>query len=458
MLLKKTSKITVLDLTHGGAVIARKLRKISDSVTGVDVYRTLSIESLEELENDGIKTSTEPLDPLDFDIIIAPVHLDPGYPMLAGAATRKIPVISHHQAVGQILSTYDLMNKTLIELTGTKAKTSTAILLADIISKEKKVVSHTSRGLEDRRTGTIIKKGLSITPASILTALDAVNGAGIDFNVFIAEVSIGGTGFADIGIITTIANDYTIANNTKLASDSKRRMILDAKPGSKLVVNNDALRFFGACRRDIEIISFTDSVHASCNVYFEDLDKKGGTIAYFLGKEHGKIHIREAEDYDISSYKTAFVCATAAALAMDIDADTIEKAFLGFKGAQGRMTKKSVDGRILIDNSNSGMDIRTAQKALKYAQEEGGRIVMVLGEEAKEVCEGLAPAGVEQFIKNHINELGELVLVGERMKPLARDTKDAKMYYAGDLPGGIELAKSLTKEKDIILSCVKCFR
>jgi UDP-N-acetylmuramyl pentapeptide synthase len=223
-------------------------------------------------------------------------------------------------------------------------------------------------------------------------------------------------------------------------------------------VNNDALRFFGACRRDIEIISFTDSVNASCNLYFEDLDKKGGTIAYFLGKEHGKIHIREAHDYDITSYKTAFVCATAAALALGIDANTIERAFLGFKGAQGRMTKRSVDGRILIDNSNSGMDIRTAHKALKYAQEEGGRIVMVLGEEAKEVCEGLDPSGVERFINDHSNELSALVLVGERMRPLARDAKYTKIYYSLDLPGGIELAKSLTKEKDIILSCVKCFR
>lgn len=467
LLLKKSSKIAVLDLTHGGAVIARKLAKIAGSVTGVDVYRTLDPESLNELENEGIKTSTEPLDPLDFDIIIAPVHLDPGYPMLAGAATRNIPVLSHHQAVGQILSTYDLTNKILIELTGTKAKTSTAILLADILSAKKKVISHTSRGLENRSTGKIIKKGLSITPASILTALDAVNDAGIDFDVFIAEVSIGGTGYADIGIITTIANDYKIANNTKLASDSKRRMILDAKSASKLVVNNDALRFFGACRRDIEVISFTDSVNATCNVYYENLDKNGGTIAYFLGKEHGKIRIREALDYDITSYKTAFVCATAAALALGIDSDTIEKAFMEFKGAQGRMTKKSIDGRTLIDNSNSGMDIRTAQKALKYAQEEGERIIMVLGEEAKEVCEGLDPSGVERFINDHLNDLAALVLVGERMKPIARDSKDSKdvidakytkIYYAGDLPGGIALAKSLTKEKDIILSCVKCFR
>jgi UDP-N-acetylmuramyl pentapeptide synthase len=234
-------------------------------------------------------------------------------------------------------------------------------------------------------------------------------------------------------------------------------MILDAKPLSKLVVNNDALRFFGACRRDIDIISFTDSVNATCNVYFESLDAKGATLAYFLGKEHGRIHIPEASDYDITSYKTAFVCATAAALGMNIDVGTVERTLLEFKGAEGRMKKKSLDGRILIDNSNSGMDIRTAQKALEYSKKGEGRIVMVLGEEAKEVCEGLDPTGVDLFINDHLHELAALVLVGERMKPLAmKDLR--KIHHANDLIGGIELAKSLTKEKDIILSCVKCFR
>jgi len=91
----------------------------------------------------------------------------------------------------------------------------------------------------------------------------------------------------------------------------------------------------------------------------------------------------------LTSYKTAFVCATAAALALNIDALTIERTLQEFKGAEGRMKKKSLDGRTLIDNSNSGMDIRTAEKALEYSKNEGGRIVMVLGEEAKEVCEGL---------------------------------------------------------------------
>ncbi len=458
MQLKSSSKVCVLDLTHGGIVIARKLKKIVSSVSAVDVYKTLGTGELSALENEGINISRDALKAADFDVLVAPVHLDSKYPMLVEAAENSIPVLSHHEAVGQLLEDYDLGDKTIIELTGTKAKTSTSTLLEEILSRKKKVVSHTSRGVEDWGTGTVIKKGLSITPASILTALDAVREAGIKPEVFIFEISLGGTGCADIGVITTIANDYPIANNTRMASEAKRQMILNAKSGSTLVINNDALRFFGACRRDVNIVSFSDSIDASCNVYYENISSKGGVIAYYLGKKQGRIHIREAPGYDISSYKTAFVGAAAVALAMDVDAGTIERAFREFKGAEGRMRKTSLEGRIFIDNSNSGMDIRSAEKALSYAKAEGGRIVMVLGEEAKEVCEGLDPTGVKRFMDKHMNELLALILVGERMNPITKNNINKNIYYADSLSKGIELAKQQTHEKDIILSCVKCFR
>ncbi len=447
-----SKRAAVLDLTHGGIVLARKLKEIVNEVVAIDVYNTLSPEELDGLERESIKTSQSALSASDFDVIVSPVHLDANYPMLVDAANNNIPVLSHHAAVGQILSGYDLKNKTLVEVTGTKAKTSSSILLAEILSREKKVVSHTSRGVEDWSTKTVLKKGLSITPASMLTALDAIGEAGVEFDVFISEISLGGTGAADIGVITTIANDYKIANNTRQASDAKRQMILNAKPESTLVINNDALRFFGACRRDVEVISFTESIDASCNVYFEDAN----TMAYYLNKKQGRMHLPEAQGYDITAYKTAFVCATAAALAMDTGADTIERALLEFSGAEGRMKRTCLEGRMLIDNSNSGLDILTAEKALLFAQAQGGRIVMVLGEEAKEVCEGLDPSGVARFVQKHIDELGALVLVGDRMKPLVNINKN--IYYADDLSSGIERAKRLTREKDTILSCVKCFR
>ena len=452
----RNARVAVLDLTHGGAVIARKLTKIAASVTGIDVYKTLRPEELEALEHEGIRTSQAPLNVSEFDILIAPVHLDPSYPVLVEAAKNNIPVISHHVAVGEILRG-DLKGITVIEITGTKAKTSTSILLGEIFSKNKKVISHTSRGLEDWSKKRIIQNGLSITPASILRAVDVVEEAGIKPDVFIFEISLGGTGSADIGVITTIVDDYKIANNTKLASEAKRMMILDAKPGSTLVVNHDALRSFGACRRDVNIISFSDSVNAAANVYYENIGGDGGTIAYFIGGRKGKITFIGTQDYDLISYKTAFVCAAAVALAMDIEPDQIERSLRGFKGAQGRMRKTTLTGRKLIDNSNSGMDIKSVEKALDYAKTEEGRIVMVLGEEAKEVCEGLDPARVERFIEKHLDEIYSIVLVGDRMKPLVSKNIN-KIYHAGNLSDGIEFAQQLTREKDIIISCVKCFR
>ena len=121
------------------------------------------------------------------------------------------------------------------------------------------------------------------------------------------------------------------------------------------------------------------------------------------------------------------------------------------------MKRISFDGRTLIDNSNSRMNIKNAEKALEYAKSESGRIVMVLGEEAKEVCEGLDPKGVERFIDKRLDELHSLVLVGERMKPFVSKNIN-NIYYAANLSKGIELAQKITNEKDIIVSCVKCFR
>ncbi len=450
------SRVAVLDLTHGGAVIARRLIGIAASAAGIDIYKTLLPEELEALERDGIRTSREPLRSSDFDILIAPVHLAPDYPMLADASRNNIPVISHHTAVGELLrGTFE--DSTVIEITGTRAKTSTSILLGEILSRTKKVVTHTSRGLEDWNEKRIIKNGLSITPASILSAVDAVKQSGIKPDIFIFEVSLGGTGSADIGVITTIADDYRIANNTKPASDAKRSMILDAKPGSTLVINHDALKYFGACRRDVSIISFSDSINAAANVYYENLSSDGGIISYFHNGRYGRIVISASQDYDLISYKTAFVCAAAVALAMDTEPHIIERSLWEFKGVYGRMKKTRLAGSILIDNSNSGMNIRSAEKALEYAKTEKGRIVMVLGEEAQEVCEGLDPAGVARFIDKHLPELHALVLVGERMESLvSRDVN--KIYHAADLSKGMEIAQQLTDEKDIILSCVKCFR
>jgi len=121
------------------------------------------------------------------------------------------------------------------------------------------------------------------------------------------------------------------------------------------------------------------------------------------------------------------------------------------------MKRTSLEGRTLIDNSNSGLDIKTARKALAFAQAQRGRIIMVLGEEAREVCEGLDPDAVAQFVADHLDDISDLILVGERMRSLLEINTD-RIHFAENLSEGIDIAKGLTGDRDIILSCVKCFR
>lgn len=451
--------VAVLDLTHGGAVIAKKLAARGNAnVTGVDVYRTLPEAKIIELENSGVGYSKNPIRD-DFDVIVAPVHLDTGYEMLANARVRGTPVLTHHEAVGELLDMYDLSGKTIVEVTGTKAKTSTCILLSRMLAAwGKKVMSHTSRGVEILPGGRTLMRGLSITPASILSVLDACIDAHVEPDVFIFEVSLGGTGKADVGVITTITEDYGIANNTSKASEAKRRMVTNAKPGSTLVLNRDYLRFLGACRRDVRCISFCETADASCTTFLEVSGKEksgkpgkseGATV--FSGG--GRIRFTPS-GYDLDSYRTAIACSSAAALAMGVPPEVIEMALSGFSGVGGRMKKTMLGGNVMVDNSSSGMDIQSAARALEYAESLGGGLVMVLGEEAKEVCEGLNPSDVEKFILRNINKLKHLVLVGDRMSHI----QGSNIHHSEDLPAGLEQAAGLAQRGDIVLSCVKCFR
>jgi len=90
-------KLAVLDLTHGGIPIAKKLALLGNDVTGVDVYGTVIPELLLEIEkNYGIKCSKTSLLASEFDFLVAPVHLDSAYPMLVRAREYGIKVFSHH--------------------------------------------------------------------------------------------------------------------------------------------------------------------------------------------------------------------------------------------------------------------------------------------------------------------------------------------------------------------------
>ena len=168
------------------------------------------------------------------------MHLAPGNPALSQARKAKKRIITHHQAVGELLGGREDPAMEVFEVTGTHSKTSTALLLAMILSWQKKVLSHTTRGLEIWQDGkaSLVEKGLSITPGNVIRATEAAKSQGAA--ALICEVSLGGTGLADYGIITGLSGDYPIANATKWASTAKLQMLSLAKSGAKILANIDA--------------------------------------------------------------------------------------------------------------------------------------------------------------------------------------------------------------------------
>ncbi|TGC11385.1 coenzyme F430 synthase [Methanolobus halotolerans] len=453
------NNVAVLDLTHAGLFIARKLVQYGVNVTAVDVYDTVDDGTLSELQRDyGIKVSKKAV-PIDrFDFVVSPVHLDPAYEMLRSAREQGKDIISHHRAVGMILSHGRVLDGVkVIEVTGSKAKTSTASLLADMISRVMVVVLHTSRGVEVWKDGEadMIHSGLSIAPGSILPAIDILKSAEMQIDCCIFEVSIGGTGYADIGVITTLEPDYSIARSSSMASDAKLSMVRHGKEGSDLFLNaRDKKAAEMAQELGRDFFTFSDSKELASGL---QANLSGKKIVFTSDTINFAVDLNPF--YNASSYTTAFAAAGAVALHMGVDTNIIVDVVSGFTGLAGRMQERGLDGRILIDNSNSGMDIRSAEKSLDYGLKRlgnrgTGKVMFVLGEEAAQVCEGLPPEDVAELVNRKIGEIDILILVGERMRSVTHE----RVLYASHLEEGLENALRLSSRGDLILSCVKCFR
>ncbi|WP_340820697.1 coenzyme F430 synthase [Methanolobus sp. WCC4] len=454
------SNIAVLDLTHAGIIIAEKFSGLGFNVTAVDVYRTVDEDVLSRLcsEND-IRTSKEAIGVDDFDLIVSPAHLGPEYPMLADAREKGIEIITHHMAVGHILAMTDsLRGAKVIEITGSKAKTSSASLLAGMLSMKERVVLHTSRGLELWENGSsrVLHLGFSIAPGSVLLGIDKLEELGVVAACYIFEISIGLTGFADVGVITTLEPDYLIAASTSNASDSKMSVLSYGKPKEVFFLNaRDEKALDKADGNNRDYLTFSDSgeISADLQAYFED------NMVVFKDKD-GLFSSVLSPNYNYGSYATAFAVSASVALRMGVSKDDVSAVVSSFEGLQGRMQEKQLSGRVLIDNSNSGMDIRSVEKALDYALSKSadnvnsGRMFMVIGEEAAQVCEGLPPEDVSGFIGRRGTDLEMIILVGERMQGISEEN----VIYASGLEEGLEMAFKLSSEDDTILSCVKCFR
>jgi len=346
-------RILVLDTIHGGIEIGEAFASLGHTVDMVDVYRNSTPDAAQHAAT------------RNYDLIVAPVHLDPAHPLLNRHA---VPVISHHEAVRQLLG--NDVPVPMVEITGARGKTTVAHALAHLMPGPG--VLHTSAGTF-RYPDQILLWKKSITPASVIAAAryaQSIHGW------LIAEESLGVTGAGNLAIITS-PEDYRCAAGRKSALAEK----LSSAQHSPHLLVAEGIR---TEKRD-GIMHVEDVTVCS-----------GKKCRITIGKDE---HTFTNPLLELPAYRTPLALAGAAAVMLGIDPAALET----FTALPGRMSVLHEKGLVIIDNANSGTNGATTVEAARYARSCSGipDLTLVIGTVAGDgaVCEGFLPDQVAHAIR-----------------------------------------------------------
>jgi hypothetical protein len=374
-------RVLVLDTIHGGTILAEALLRNGDDVDALDVYR-------------GVGLTKEEAASRKYDLITAPVHLDPDYPLL----NTNTPVISHHEMTRRLAGP---IPETVIEITGARGKTTTAFALASLFST--KGILHTSRGTFLYPDGKLLWKK-SITPASILLATRGA--ATHKAKWIVAEVSAGVTGIGTLGILTS-ANDYRIAAGKKSALAAKLKSLEKCK---------------------MVLVPKGVPVKPGWHVIDDLVSVSGTTLTWEGGSFENPL-------LALAGYREPLKCAAAAALLLKTDPANLA----GFTAIEGRMQYYLEDGVPFLDNANSGTTKETTLDAAHYLRTlvPDKEIVLVIGEEHKAVCEGFQ----DEAIRETITEISPIQTISVSKGNLNFDEAKSQAFsFAKEHNAGVLLA------------------
>lgn len=420
-------KTLIIDMTHGGVLIASEFSKLPDcNVFALDIYNTLKEEEKNNLKEKGIKLVEEDfLEKIndinaretsqnDNFLVIAPVHCN---------IKTKVHM-THHEAVKFLLK--DKINVPIVEVTGVKGKTSIVWMLKEIF-KDLNPLVLSSLGVEVFKNGAsnLLKQNISITPASIIEAWQLAEN--YDFGICIFETSLGGTGLADVGVLTNIAENYSIASGVKTASQAKAQMFK-----SKITVcDYDS---FNQYYSDFTGKINTFSISANSNV-------KASKINFRLDKTSFNVNARDIKtidgiiknsEFEIKTFAPAkhhlknVLCAICVALTLNTPINQVISGLKKFKGIKGRTSIKNHKGNIIIEEINPGINVTTIKKSVKMIEKFKDPLV-IFGGKYGVTCEEIdEPATIKVF--NEMNNEIKLILVDELGKNIKKHIKRKYEY------------------------------
>jgi UDP-N-acetylmuramyl pentapeptide synthase len=422
-----------MDMTHGGALIASELSKrMETKVLAWDVYHTLDEGAKTSLEKMGVELVDDDfLSGHNDDLmVLAPVHCQ-----------LNVPVeMTHHQAVRLLLE--DEIKVPIIEVTGVKGKTSTVAILKEIYRDHNPLIL-SSLGVEavQGEKTTLLLKDISITPASIITAWNLAK-KHFQPGMCIFETSLGGTGLADVGVLTNLAEDYSIARGSKKASQAKEQIFqsymvachlqsFHSGYSQKLNFTDKTNTFSLGGKANVTISGVEYGIReTSFTVKIKNLRNRGGQLinTSFPVKTFapGPHHVENV------------LSAVCTSLTMNTSDEDILNGLKNFKGIKGRSSLLEGGEVKIVQEVNPGINL-TAIKRSVAMMANYGDMALVLGGQYGVTCEEIDENSLAAFLDELDGDI-TLILTDELGKSLDDRIKRVRVYKK-DLKDAIGLAR-----------------
>ena len=348
---------------------------------------------------------------LEKDLIINPIHSPLNISNLLDEASEDLKlnideknqfsnsfeILSHHSATKLVLSSWSEKakkeNVDCIEITGVKGKTSVAYMLKEIMLENEKntlllsslgahlfINDHNRSEVED----IVLMKNISITPANIINTIQYANNIVnpkdgheesfedlLNYDAAIFENSLGVCGLGDVGVLTNIVENYTIARGSSNAREAKKQvfncpMVVIEEETLKEHYPKESEIFSGR----INTFSIYDS---SSNVFAQSIDynlnQSKIKVRYhdlkILGNEkskNGEIIIKTFAPgrHHVLNALTALTIA----LTLGIDDEAIQKGLENFNGIEGRTHLTKVGDSIIIEEINPGINTKAIESSI----------------------------------------------------------------------------------------------
>lgn len=401
-------------MTHGGVKLAINFSKLqSYDVYAWDIYHTMKQEQKKELQDNNIKLVDENFLKENKPFTVAPIHCKLNHPV----------DMTHHEAVACLIEKE--INIPVIEVTGVKGKTSVVHMLKEIY-KDFNPLILSSLGIEVRENNKwlLLERDVSITPSNIITAWES--GQEYNSEIFIAETSLGGTGLAQVGVLTNIIEDYPIVSGQKTASQAKvqifknKLVCCDYKSYQKFYTQFDEkTNTFGLTQGNVRVKNVAYGLTKTfLNIKVEGLKTVSGEI---LEKE-----------FQIGTFAPAphhvenVLSAISAALSCGISIETIQSGLKDFKGIKGRTSLKNIDDTVIIEEINPGINVTAVKKAIEMVKELPQSLV-IFGGQYGVTCEEIDEIEVLEVL-NLIDEDIRLILTDELGENLKNGIKRSFRY------------------------------